>query len=106
MTGPKGALAALLPLVPTARREFEFTDRVTAFVRISRAGQPALPTVVVARVLDTHGQVAFEDRRDMNGDDYEVVVPVETLPAGQYLLDIRASAGKDEVTRSVRFTVR
>jgi hypothetical protein len=32
---PKDAFAAIIPVVPTTQREFERSDRATAFVRIS-----------------------------------------------------------------------
>jgi hypothetical protein len=101
----KATLANLLPIVPTAQRTFAPGDRVTAFARLS-SRQALVGVVVVARVLDTAGRVAFEDRRNMSGTEYLLDLPIERLTPGEHLLELRASVGKDEATGRLRFSVR
>jgi VWFA-related protein len=107
-TAPKGAFSDLLPIVPTARREFEFTDRVRAFARIVRGGgNAAQQTRVASRVIDTRGGVAFEAHGEATADgDYAIDLPIDDLPAGEYLLEVRAVSGTDAATERLRFRVR
>ena len=105
MSGPKGALDDLLPIVPTARREFLTTDAVTAFLRVYRNGQTP-PPGVTARILDSTGQVVFDDHHTSPVADYQIDLPVDRLQAGEYLLEFTAASGERTATRGVRFNVR
>jgi VWFA-related protein len=107
-TAPKEAFADLLPIVPTARRDFEFTDRVRAFARVVRdGGRPGEPTTVTSRVLDTRGGVTFEVRGETTAaGDYTLDLPIGDLPAGEHLLEIRATSGTNESSERLRFRVR
>jgi VWFA-related protein len=106
MTGPKGALD-LLPVVPTARREFEFGDTVTAFVRTHATEQQASPVTVTARILDVTGRALHEHEAAATDLTYQHDLPIDDLPPGEYLLEIRASGpGEREAIRHSRFKVK
>jgi hypothetical protein len=94
LTAPGTPLADLLPIVPTARREFSGTDRVTAFMRIYQSSTGAQTVSVAARIVDTGGRVAFENRTEQKGSDYQLELPVQRLTAGEYLLAIEATSGR------------
>jgi hypothetical protein len=113
---PKEALATLLPIVPTARRDLFQTDSVTAFVRVYQNGvRTASPVAMLARVLDQTGGVVFVDRRtiapsEFNSTfaaDHQVTLSMAPFAPGPYVLSIEAS-GPDGKTarRDVRFERR
>jgi hypothetical protein len=96
-----------LPIVPTARRTFATTDRVTAFVRVYRSRPDSAAPAVTAQVIDASGGVAHEETLDPDGSgsDYQLDLPLERFAPGEYLLQIGASAGDDKVAGRVRFRV-
>jgi VWFA-related protein len=105
-TSPEMLLAELLPVVPTARREFVGTDRVTAFVRIYQPDQEGQPVSVAASLTNTAGRVVFQTRRERIRSDFELELPVERLAPDEYMLAIEASSGKAKASRRVRFRIR
>lgn len=111
----KEALANLLPVVPTARRHFARTDRVTAFLRVyQEAGKPVQPVDVTVRVVDASDRVLMNvvaplaaDRfAGKRGADYRVDLPTERLGNGEYLFVIEATQGQHTARRGVRFSVQ
>jgi VWFA-related protein len=109
------AFANLLPVVPTAQREFARTDRATAFLEVyQEAGKSSLPVSVTARITDTSDRVVWDQATPLPADrfagkggaDYRLDLPVERLEPGEYLLTIDASQGQRTVRRGLRFTVR
>ena len=109
------AFANLLPVVPTAQREFARTDRATAFLQIYQdAGNPPQPASVTARIADTSDRIVLDqvtplpaDRFAGNrGADYRLDLPLDRLERGEYLLTIEAARGPQTARRGVRFTVR
>ena len=54
---PPDAYADLLPVVPTARRDFGASDRVSAFVRVYQGGSHALvPATLTTRIVDAKNE--------------------------------------------------
>jgi VWFA-related protein len=110
---PRGTFAGLLPLVPTANRQFPRNIRVTAFGRVYQTrGTAPRPVSVTARILDASGAevVALSptlpvDSPDDRGTPYSFDVPVATLKPGEYLLTVQSSAGAATDTRHVRFQI-
>ena len=112
---PPDAFAAIIPVVPTTRREFERGDRATAFVRIYQGGrQPAADVDVTVRLMDATGAevvsrtdavapARFVARRSA---DYTYELPLATLTPGAYLLTIESRLGSITVRRDVRFSRR
>jgi VWFA-related protein len=111
----KEALANLLPVVPTARRLFASTDRVTAFLRVyQEVGKPPQPVNVTVRIVDIADHdlmnvvipVAADRFAGNRGADYRVDLPIEQLGNGEYLCVIEATQGQQTARRGVRFTVQ
>jgi hypothetical protein len=106
----------LLPIVPSARREFSTGDRVTAFMRVYQGGSGHLePVTVTMRIVDARTQTMAETRTTLFDEaaatgrsaDYRVELPLDSLTAGPFLLTIEAATrGKLTVKRDVRFAMR
>ncbi len=108
---------AFLPVVPTTRRQFESTDKVTGFLRVYQGGKkPVNPVTLAMRIVDTTGAAVYEHSQILDvaffdgvsrSADYRPEVPMSKLVPGQYLLTIIAKSGQaPPVERDVRFTVR
>ena len=115
MTAPRDAFAAIIPVVPTTRRDFERSDRAKAFVRIYRGAKAPVGRVdVMTRVTDANGTevvsktdaVAAEAFGPARSADYTYDLPVSTLSPGAYLLTIEVRFGAMASRRDVRFSVR
>jgi VWFA-related protein len=115
LSAPKDAFAGLLPLVPTARREFAAADRATAFVRIYEAAKkPAVPATVTMRIVNADDTVVSTGTATLGTDrfaethaaEYTTELPLSTLASGDYLLTVEANAGEYRAGRSVRFRVK
>jgi VWFA-related protein len=113
-TTPTDVLGDLLPVTPTAQRQFGPSRRITAFARVhdSVARGPQAVTVA-ARVVDVHDVVRFHQTTSLpiggstpRTADYLLDLPLATLAAGDYLLAVEATRGEDRVRRDIRFTVR
>ena len=114
LAAPRDAFAALVPVVPTTRREFEPQDRVRAFTRVYQRGR-AEPVRVSVRVTDAAGRTTAETADTIaastfdanNAADFTYELPLASLPPGSYLLSIEARRdARTDVRRNVRFTVR
>jgi hypothetical protein len=102
---PQSTFTGLLPLVPTARREFMMSDRVTVFFRVYRKDDDAQPgPSVVVKVIDAQGTVVFE-QQDRGPAEYDIALPVEQLSPGRFLFEATAAAGDRTATRRMPFTV-
>jgi hypothetical protein len=113
VAAPKDAFAAIVPVVPTTKRQFERADRATAFVRIYTGGkQPANGVAVIARVTDANG-VDVVSRNDLvsaaafraSAADYTYELPLSALRPGNFLLTIDAKLGAVTANRHLRFSV-
>jgi VWFA-related protein len=112
---PDAALEGLVSIVPTTRRDFSSSDRVSAFVRLYQGvSRVLMPGYVVAEILDAHDTSVYrQETRLASGQfgasravDFSVDVPVDRLTSGQYVLGIEARHGNETARRDVRFTVR
>ncbi len=112
---PSDAFKDLLPVVPTAQREFARSDHASVFLRIYQGSKDALqPVGVTARIEDTSGRVLMTDAASFESAqfgssraaDYRLALPVERLNSGEYLLTVEATQGKFTARRDVRFRVR
>jgi hypothetical protein len=112
---PAGALAALLPVVPTTERVFAPADAVTAFCRIFQRDRRPRPVTVTVRITDGQGATAFEASDTVSADrftetgaaDHMVPLPLARLPPGAYRLSFEAALDASRTAgRAVRFTVR
>jgi VWFA-related protein len=99
----------------TTRRIFHSSDRVRALVQVyqgtSRTDALA-PVVMRVQILDAKGMsvheeslpvgvTTFADRRT----DCVLAIPLATLPHGEYLLKLEASADQRRSGRALRFTI-
>jgi hypothetical protein len=112
---PADAYADLVPVVPTARREFSAADRVTTFVRVYQGGSKTLvPVIATTRIVDARNEQVTSSTRSLEpamftkarSFDLAFDLPTRSLAAGEYLLTVHAAAGDKSTERSVRFRVR
>jgi VWFA-related protein len=112
---PADALADLVPIAPTVRREFSTSEPVLALLRIyQRAMRTAAPAQVTATIVDATNRQVFADLVTLGPDrfssersaDYRLDLANAKLGAGDYLLTIEASAANNAARRLVRFRVR
>jgi hypothetical protein len=107
-------LGAVVPVLPTSRREFWPGDNVSAFVRVYQKARATDPVKLTLQVRDADDRKVFE-RTDtiattltatLRSADYGMAVPLSVLPPGPYLLTIEATSGKASVRRDVRMIRR
>lgn len=133
---PKDMFSDLLPLVPTAAREFLPTDRVTAFLRVYEAMNLGGAVPLRIRVLDDKDQVCVDQsqvigigqfsplqvQETLQSSDREVEVrretptirfadvryqvPVSRLAPGEYVVIFDVAHGKAVDTRHASFHVK
>jgi VWFA-related protein len=115
LVAAEDALRGVVPIVPTARRVLDRSDRATAFLRVYQGGQDALrPVQVSTRIQSAGGKNVFDATRALtNGDfadnrsaDYMIELPIDSLEAGEYLLTVEASERTRTERRDLRFSVR
>ncbi len=111
----QGSLADRLLAPPTARRDFDRSERATAFLRLYERGEGfPRPVAVSARVIDDHdrqrfgreGSITAEQFGATNTADFVLELPLADLGGGTYLLTVTATAGGSSARRDVRFTIR
>jgi VWFA-related protein len=114
-TAERGILQDILPLVPTALREFSSATSALAFVRVYQGGSKATePVRVTASILDAANNRKLEETTFLEAArfattrsfDYRLDLPLSKLEAGPHLLTIEAHLGKSVVKREARFSVR
>ena len=106
-------IAFIVPVVPTSRREFWETDRVSAFLQLYR-NKGNDPVTVTVRLLNAQDATFFEkvdslptERFGSNhAADYQVPLPVEAMPPGPYLVTIEAATSRSTSRRDVRIVRR
>jgi hypothetical protein len=107
--------AALIPVQPTALREFRPGTTVAAFLRLYQASSNPLGSVRVnATILDEAGrtnsdETTFLDAAAFTADhstDYRMTLPTSSLASGQHLLTIEAHLGDTAIRRQTTFTIR
>ncbi len=113
---PAGEFRAWLPTTPTTTRAFGRADLVTVFLRAyTGGGSGASPVAVRAEIRDANDRVVFTKAdtlvpaREIGppAADYRLRLPLDTLPAGAYLLTVTASGPAEaEARRDLRFSVR
>jgi VWFA-related protein len=111
---PLGSLGAVLPVIPTGKRQFRQTDEVRGFVRLYQGlSRPATPGYLTTEIENDHEQVVYrretrvtlESMGAGRATDIEIDVPVNRLPPGAYLLAIETRHGNEIARRDVRFDV-
>jgi hypothetical protein len=105
-----------VPVLPTTRRTFASGDQVRAFLQVyqgTRRTDPIVPVSIRVRILDARGGatrdqslVLSEKEFRVRRADCRINLPVDRLSAGEYLLEIGATAGGETSARKLRFAVR
>jgi hypothetical protein len=112
---PTDGLKDVMPIVPTAVRDFARHERVTAFFRIHQGGKLAIaPVTVTTRVTDAQDKTVFnrtevtaaEAFAEARAADVRFMLPVAQLTPGDYLLTFEAAIDKTTARRDVRFRVK
>jgi VWFA-related protein len=112
---PSDAYADLLPVVPTTRRVFRPTDRITVFARGYQGGRHAVVSATAtARLVDAANQEVFSSDTPLGAEsfgarrsaDYRLTVPVDRLGPGYYLLTVSLSTASGAVERSLSFQIQ
>jgi VWFA-related protein len=114
---PANAFAGLLPVVPVSHRTFAGSDRVSILARIVEGGganKPLVPVTVEATVVDTKNRRVFGRSETITpaaaavqrAVDYMFDLPITTLPAGDYLLTVKASTPAGTNEKTLRFSRR
>lgn len=112
---PADAYKDLLPIVPTARREFSAADHVTTFARVYQGGsRPLAPVVATTRIIDARNEQVTSSTRSLDpamftkarSFDLPFELPLTSLPAGEYLLTVRVEGAGKSADRTMRFSVR
>ena len=90
-------------VAPLAAREFRRTDHL--LVRVDAHAPGGASPEVEARLLNRRGDsiYALDVQPAADGRPYQVHVTPVSLPPGEYLIELRAATGSDEVTRLVAF---
>ncbi len=115
-TAPLEELQGVVPFVPTARRTFDRTETVAAFVQISQGTSrtdAVQPVTVRVRVINVQDAVVRDQTLTLEPDEFathrtatpRLALPVQNLPSGDYLLRIDAAMGERTAERAVRFEV-
>lgn len=109
-------LVPLLPIVPTAEREFAANARPTAFVRVLQAGSPQPGAVeMLTEIIDGRDRTVFSTTETLPADaftgaggaPFQTALPLAGLDRGPYILSITAqTAGTGPVRRELLFRIR
>jgi hypothetical protein len=108
-------LSALLPAIPTTRRDFTGRVLVRAYGRVYQGLRAPLESVeITTTILDGGNAIVLERTESIapagfatdRAADLRIDVPVAEFAAGLYRLRVVARAGQNTVTRDVVFRVR
>jgi VWFA-related protein len=114
-TGPTDKVASLVPVVPTAEREFAGDQGAAAFLRVYQGGKGLLaPVALAVTIRDGRDTIVFEKRETLDvtrfsrgrAADVRFELPIATLAPGPQLLTIEATDGKRTARRHVRLAIR
>jgi len=110
---PPGALADLLPVVPTTVREFLADDEVAAFFQVVQGGRRSVtPVRLELRIIDAADTVVHQAHDTLEAAmfsaarlaEYQFQLPLDRLAPGNYLLRIEVAAAKRAARREIRLT--
>jgi VWFA-related protein len=93
VSAPKDLFTPLLPIVPTAEREFAPTDRVKAFIRLYQSGQKPVEKVQLAiRIRDAADEIKVSETQIITVDQFTA--------AGQQVTDATPAQSSIRTGRS------
>jgi VWFA-related protein len=95
VSAPRDLLASVLPIVPTAEREFAPADRVTAFLRLYQSAQKSIERVQLAiRIRDAQNQVRVSETQTIGADRFLSVAQLVEAPSSAPPLPTVAARGR------------
>jgi hypothetical protein len=109
---PESIFSDLLPIIPTAEREFTTSSTVVSFVRAYQGGNaPPVDVRMTATLVGATNQPIIHETTTLTAArfsanrsaDYFVQLPVEMLTPGPYLLTLEATLDTTTVKRNLRF---
>ena len=113
---PRAALGDIIPIVPTATREFARTDEVTTFFRVYQGGDSPLVSVPLTvrivneldEVVGTAAGTIAADRFDAvtRATDHRFALQTRGLAPGRYLVTFETTLGNASARRDAIVTVR
>ena len=115
LNAQKTLFADVIPVVPTAWREFSVDATVAAFQRFYQFGAKTPASVrVIARIRDAADRINLETTSVLDASafastgaaDYTLDLPLQTIGSGAHVLQLEALAGGRTIKRDVRFSVR
>jgi len=113
--GNRAALDDVLPIAPTAIRDFPRGDRVSGFLRVHQSTRrPPQPVVLTTEIIDAAGGVLMTATRTIGAGEFDASaaaehrfdLPLADLEADAYLLRFVATASEAHAQRDVRFSVK
>ena len=105
----------LVSAVPTTRREFAATDRVTAMLWVYQGARgPLAPVTLSTRIVNEKDETVSTTSETLAVDRFAAgrrmessfELPLDRLPPGAYLLTFEATMSKVSDRRDVPFSVR
>jgi VWFA-related protein len=97
-SGPREALAPILPVIPTTLRDFMVSDRVTAFVRLYQSGRRSYaPVNLSIRIVDRHDVTRVTHAEALAVDRFAgetPPAPIAELPRGRGAAQTRPNAAE------------
>jgi hypothetical protein len=110
---PKEGLKDIAPVIPTTRRVFAPTFKVSGFTRVYQGGKGKVQEVAARlTVRDSGDKVVVEKPLSLpaarfaeRAADLNFDVPVADLADGQYLLTVEVGTGATAIRRDSRFRI-
>ncbi len=111
---PKDLLKAVMPVIPTTRRVFTPTHKVSGFARVYQGAKTKLAAVTAQiTVRDAQDVVVIDRQQELGAGqfgagraaDLRFDVPVADLPAGAYVLTVETAVGPATARRDSRFQI-
>jgi VWFA-related protein len=116
VTAGSDGLAQLVPAMPTTRRVFTAADHVKAALDICEGeSTPKVEVALETQITNEHGDGVYGKSETFAADQFgppggdqasSVVLPLERLAPGRYLLSFVATAGSQRFERDVQFSVK
>jgi len=111
-----GALAEVLPIVPTSARDFSPNESQTLYLRVYQGGAADLTAVTVrVQMMDLSDKAVFDQELPIAAEAFDasrgapilVALPFESLKRGPHLISVSASrAGGVNTRRDLMIRIR
>jgi VWFA-related protein len=117
LTAPKDFVSALLPIVPTGRREFPRAGRLVAFFKVYQGisrDEPLAPVALRSSIVDGQDKVVASEASVLEPSQFAnsrtaehfLALPLSGLTPGEYLIKVETTLGGRVAGRVTRFVVK